>query len=155
MGRLTLIPRRPTGRVVASGGLIAARYPLIGLGPELNPDPFFNDPGAWIFGDGWSIDQNVAKSDGSQIATSHLQTANVLTAFRTYRMQTTITVVTEGRFRQAAGGGGSSGQWISEPVFELTEILISEDIVFGIRITADNNAIGDCTYLSCREVLVP
>ncbi len=154
MGRLTLIPRRPTGRVVASGGLIAARYPLIGFGPELNPDPLFGNPGLWTLGDGWSIDQNVAKLSGVQADTSHLQISNLLEPFTLYRMLVTFSAISAGNMRQAAGSQGL-GEWQQVAIDELVEFLDPSAGVLHLRVSGDLNGIGDVTRLSCRRVLTP
>jgi len=147
-----MVPRRPTGRVVSRhGGLISNIYPHIGLGPELNPDPFFNDPGVWTFGDGWTIAQNTAKVDGSQTGTSHIQILDLLEFNTLYQMMITFPAISAGRMRQAAGAG--SGVYQLVPVVRLTELLNTEDSSLSLRCTGDIDGIGDCTFFSCRKVL--
>ncbi len=151
MVRLNLIPRRPTGRVVVRGGLITST--LLKLGPELNPDPFFDDPGLWALGEGWSIDQNTAKVSGIQTGNVHCQLQNILEPQTLYQVECTLPVINAGRMRQGAGSG-EFGAWQTEPVFNLIEVMNTLDGVLHLRVTGDTDAIGDCTFLSVREVLV-
>jgi len=140
--------------VVGAGQLISNTYPLIGFGPELNPDPFFGNPGLWTFGVGWSIDQNTAKVDGLQVGTSHLEIGSLLEPETLYRMEVSFPAISAGLLRQAAGGDGV-GEWQSAPILNLVEFLNTGSGVTALRVTGDLNAIGDCTFLSCRKVLNP
>ena len=154
MGKLTLIPRRPTGRVVAQrGGLISNTYPLIGFGPELNPDPFFGDPSLWTFQTGWSIEQNVAKVSGTQGIETSLQILDLLEPETLYRLSVTFSAISAGQLRQAAGD--TVGAWQTAPVADHVEQLTTGLVDNHLMLTADLAGIGDCTHLSCRRVLNP
>jgi len=122
-----------------------------GYGPELVVNGGFDSDSDWTKGDGWSIANGVATSDGSQSSSSALQAVDILTIGTTYEVTFTVVSRSAGSITARLGTSGVGTTRTATGTYrELITCAGTDDV----RMTASNDFVGSIDSVSVREMPV-
>ena len=123
------------------------------LGSELVTNGDFATDSDWTKGTGWSIANGVASSDGSQSSNSSLYQLSVLSQYKTYKFQFTLSNVTNGSVR-LRNGIGDSETYISYKNIDGTYTAYAKVNASNTTLVVDADAdfIGSIDNVSVKQV---